>query len=137
MVPRRIEPKPLAIRGMRKPRQWMPIALLEHCERPFDRLPVQAGGNMPILNYIDIIIVIDEGVSLHWVVKGKRGSDKQETNQKFLPAWRGKQACSGAGLELFSRTYTNRGHLSPDQIISEAFSAFALIAAGRFGHWEL
>src|SRR5271166_103746 len=60
MVSGRVEPVKLAIRGVRKPSQRMPVALIKCGECPLDSLPVQAGDDVNVPAYVKVVIKVDE-----------------------------------------------------------------------------
>src|SRR5580765_7696116 len=51
-----IETIELTIESMRQPGQWMPVSLLNRCERPDDRRPFQAG--LYVLVFCDVTVVV-------------------------------------------------------------------------------
>ena len=58
----RIELEKLAIQGVRKPGQRMPVGLIESCERPMHRVPVQPLLHVQVVRDVTRVIVIDEGM---------------------------------------------------------------------------
>ena len=55
-----VQPVELAIRGMREPRQRVPIAGVSACKSPFDRRPTQAAQDKRILIDVKLVVEVDE-----------------------------------------------------------------------------
>ena len=91
MVSRRILVEELPIQRVRQPRDRMPVALLHGCQCPCERVAGQAVSDVRVLGDVAVIIVIDEGMAVDWVVQGQRGDHQQETENDVALFWRGEQ----------------------------------------------
>src|SRR5512135_2420675 len=79
VVPCRLRLKKLIVESVRQPRYWMPVARLGAGECPLYCVPVQAGLDLCILGYVNVIVVIDEGMALNRVVQRNRRNHQQES----------------------------------------------------------
>ena len=86
MVTDRIELKQLAIEGVRKPGQRMPVRLIERGECPSYRFPVKTRPNMRILGDIAIVVEVHETIARHGIVESKCGHHQQQPQHNFLLA---------------------------------------------------
>src|ERR1035438_352263 len=105
--------KKLIVQGVRQPGEGMPVARLAGSERPLQRVPVQAGLDLFILGYINIVIVIDERVTANRVVQRNRRNHEQNsqgpgvlldpmTSSRAEVGWRCRLRCQANGTHYFS-----------------------------------
>src|ERR1019366_2930154 len=99
--------KKLIVESVRQPRYRMPVARLGGSERPLYCVPVQARLDLCILGYINVVIVIDEGMTPNRGVQRNRRNHEQESERPgvFLAT---KQPRMGLCRHL--RCRANRSH---------------------------
>src|SRR5664280_1823814 len=88
----------------------MPVARLGGGERPLHRVPVQAGLNLCIVGHINVVIVIDKGMTANRVVQpdGRNHEQKSEGPGVLLNSVQRTRA--GTGLSRHLRCQANRSH---------------------------
>src|ERR1700690_1635882 len=110
----------------------MPVARLGGSERPLHRVPVQAGLDLCIVGYINVVIVIDEGVAANRVVQRDCRNHEQKAQGPSVlldPMHRGG---AGMGWRCYLRCQANRTHyfsLSSQIKIPPIFGPMALLSA--------
>ena len=68
----------------------MPVALLGGGEGPCDRAPGQAIMDVQVLCDVTIVIVINEGMTVDWIVEPQRRYHQQQT-QNDVALFRGRE----------------------------------------------
>ena len=86
----------LAIQGVRKPGQRMPVGLIKSCERPMHRVPVQPLLHVQVGRDVTRVIVIDKRMLVDGIVKRQGGDCEQKSEKKWLR----EPAQSRPGLHL-------------------------------------
>src|SRR5260370_32364741 len=78
MMPGRIQMEKRNIQRVRNPSERMPIAFVIRSRNTADRLPVQAGLNMRIVNDVTRVVVIDKTVVESGEIHRDRGENQQQ-----------------------------------------------------------
>src|SRR5678815_2225408 len=74
----------------------MPVALLGGGEGPCDRAPGQAIMDVRVPCDVTIVIVINEGMAVDWIVEGQRRYHKQHTQNDLGLVRRGEKTLGPA-----------------------------------------
>ncbi len=96
MVRAGLQPEHLAIQGMRKPGEGLPIRKIKCGERPLRPIPAKAILNVDVVAYTDIIVVIEELIAMNRIVHGKCAN--HEENAKNGPPKSDKVASPQPGI---------------------------------------
>src|ERR1017187_6075894 len=72
----RVEAEQLTIQRVRQPGQRMPVRLFVRSQRPTNRLPTEAAGQVWISDHVLVIVDVDEVAVANWTIKGQRPSDQ-------------------------------------------------------------
>ncbi len=100
---------------MREPGYWMPIAVVDSRERPFDAFYCQTGFNEVIFVYIFSGIIVDKIKRADLVIDKKRAEYQEQANPHF-----------GANIKIiYIVSYTHRPTSTHEM-------AFLLLASGSF-----
>ena len=82
MMSGRVHAKQRDIQSMRHPRERMPIGLLGGSEGPRNGASGQSLTDVRVLSDVTIIVVIDEGMAVDWVVQSQSCDRQQQAHDR-------------------------------------------------------
>jgi hypothetical protein len=63
----------------------MPIGFVVSCERPANSVPMQAGFDVDIVANVTVVVVVDEGMMTHGVIKRESSDYEKKAQDEGLP----------------------------------------------------
>src|SRR5664280_1298106 len=88
----------------------MPVSRLGGGERPLHRVPVQAGLNLCVVGHINVVIVIDKGMTANRVVQPDGRNHEQNSESPGVLLNSVQRTRAGMGLSRHLRCQANRSH---------------------------
>ena len=80
-----IQAEELEVERVREPGERMPVRRGVGGERPLHRVPLEAGLDVYVLGYVQVVIVVDEREMANRVIDRERGNGEEKSEKDRLP----------------------------------------------------